>query len=237
MDEKEVLKITIADGEYMETYAPFQNGKENNDEQVKRGMLANLGLKKEEIDRLVNTVELEFDSGANGEFDDGPYTPVRLVKKVYNEPKPVDVKYIEGEPLPDKEKPGQPRRTMLEQYYGDSKKERERIKRFDRFKSHIVQKDIETYSEDGQKRMVKAYTVENYSEKRSDANELLLEGYQTRLERLSRAHQQDFSPYDREYQRLMQATKREIIERYDEMHQVKPEEAEKFKGEAAQAVL
>lgn len=66
MDEKEVLKITIADGEYMETYAPFQNGKESNDEKVKRGILTNLGMQKEDIDRLVDVVDLEFDSGVDG---------------------------------------------------------------------------------------------------------------------------------------------------------------------------
>lgn len=238
MNENEVLKITIARGEYMEAYAPFQASKEENDEKVKRGILAKMGMEKGQIDMLVDSVEVEFDAGVDGEFDDGPYTPVRLIKKINRDPKPIEgVAYIDSEPLPQKEKADSPRQTMLEQYYGDSKKENDRIKMFDRFKSHIVQKDIDTWSENGEKRRIKVYTVEEYREKDSDADELLLNGYQTRLERLSRAHQKDFSPYDREYKRLMTTSMKEIAEHYEEMHRVNPEEAENFKKEADKAIL
>lgn len=139
MDE-EVIKIVIADGEYMETYAPFQGSKEENEEKVKRGILTRLGMKSDEIDKVIDSIEVEFDSGVDGMFDDGPYTPIKLVRKIYKEPPTIDITEPQI-PESEKEEARKPRQTMLEQYYGDRKSETRRRKLFDRFKSHIVQKE------------------------------------------------------------------------------------------------
>ncbi len=231
MGKREVVKIVIADGEYMETYAPFPASKEENDKKVKKGILTHLGMKSEEIDEIIDSIEVEFDKGTDGMFDDGPYTPVKLVRKIYNEPTQIDI----VDPIlkqEEKEEGKSPRQTMLQQYYGDREAESRREKTFDRFKSHIVQKEIDVYSEDGKKRKVQVYTIDDYVGKAQDSDELLLNGYQTRLERLSRAHQKDFSPYQREFQRLKTTAMKEIMQRYEEMHAVNTEEADKFKEEA-----
>lgn len=43
---------------------------------------------------------------------------------------------------------------MPKQYYGDRAAEKDRKIRFERFKSHIIQKPIKTYSEDGTERTI-----------------------------------------------------------------------------------
>lgn len=198
MENEKVIKIVIAGGDYAEVYAPFHRSKEENDEKIKRGMLSRLGMKKEEIDRVIDSIEVEPDDGVDGRFDDGPYTPVKLVKTIYKEP--LIIPTLEPEPIPKLE--GEPsrksRQTMLQQFYGDREAETKRIKTFDRFKSHVAKKTIDTYHEEGTKRKIEVYTIEDYPEKEQDSDELLLDGYQTRLERLSRAHQRDFSSYERE---------------------------------------
>lgn len=235
MENEEVIKIVIADGDYAEVYAPFPGTKEENDEKIKRGMLSNLGMKKEEIDKVIDSIEVvPDDGGADGMFDDEPYTPVKLVKTIYKEPEIIPIADSDPEPEiePEKELPEKPRQTMLQQFYGDRVAETKRIKTFDRFKSHVAKKTIDTYSEDGTKRKIEVYTVEDYPGKEQDSNELLLDGYQTRLERLSRAHQKDFSPYEREFKMLRASAIKEIILKYEEMHKLNPEEAENFKKTA-----
>lgn len=235
MENEEVSKIVIADGDYAEVYAPFPGSKEENDEKIKRGMLTRLGMKKEEIDRVIDSIEVVPDrGGADGMFDDGPYTPVKLVKTIYKEPPTIPIPEPELEP--EKEPSRKPRQTMLQQYYGDREAEARRIKTFDRFKSHVTKKTIDTYDENGTKRKVEVYTIEDYPGKEQDSDELLLDGYQTRLERLSRAHQKDFSPYEREFQRLRTTSIREIMQKYEEIHKLNPEEAEKFKETAMKTV-
>lgn len=235
MGEKETIKVVIADRDYMEVYAPFPGSKEENDEKVKRGMLTRLGMKLEEIDRVIDSIEVEFDrGGADGMFDDGPYTPIKLVRTIHREPPQIDIP--DPIPEPKKEEARSPRQTMLEQYYGNRDAENRRIKTFDRFKSHIVQKQIDVYDEDGTKRKIQVYTIDDYPGKSQDSNELLLDGYQTRLERLSRAHQRDFSPYQREFQRLKTNAIKEIMQRYEEMHSINPEEADEFKKEAMEDI-
>ncbi len=234
--KRDVVKIVIADGDYMEAYVPFPTSKENDDEKVKRGMLSRLGMKSEEIDSVIDSIEVEFDNGADGMFDDGPYTPVKLVKTIYNEPPLIDIPQLESIPEQDKENSRKPRQTMLQQYYGNKEAEATRVRAFDRFKSHVVQEEIDVYNEDGTKRKIQVYTIEDYKEKSQDSDELLLDGYQTRLERLSRAHQRDFSPYQREFQRLKKTAIKEIMQRYEEMHSINPEEAEKFKKETMECI-
>lgn len=237
MENEEVIKIVIADGDYAEAYAPFPGSKEENDEKIKRGMLTRLGMKKEEIDRVIDSIEVVEDrGGADGMFDDGPYTPVKLVKTIYKEPQPIPFPDPEIEMEPEKEPSRKPRQTMLQQYYGDREAEARRVKTFDRFKSHVTKKTIDTYDEDGTKRKVEVYTIEDYPGKEQDSDELLLDGYQTRLERLSRAHQKDFSPYEREFKRLRTSAIKEIMLKYEEMHKLNPEEAEKFKKTAMETV-
>jgi len=237
MENKEVIKIVIADGDYAEVYAPFPGSKEENDEKIKRGMLTRLGMKKEEIDRVIDSIEVVPDrGGADGRFDDGPYTPVKLVKTIYKEPQEIPFPDPEPEPETKKEPSRKPRQTMLQQFYGDRDAEAKRIKTFDRFKSHVTKKTIDTYHEDGTKRKIEVYTIEDYPGKSQDSDELLLDGYQTRLERLSRAHQKDFSPYEREFKRLKTSSIREIMLKYEEMHKLNPEEAEKFKKTAMETV-
>ena len=124
--------IVLLDEEYMETYSYFPDDEPDLNRKVKKGMLQKIGLTKEEIEKVVDSVELEFDQGgADGEFDDMPYTPCRLVKKLSFEPfvetpQPV---YEEHE---EKEKGVS--QLMLEQYYGDATKERERNAAFKRYK-------------------------------------------------------------------------------------------------------
>lgn len=241
MQNEEVMKILIAKGEYAEVYAPFPGSKEENDEKIKRGILTRLGMKKEEIDRIIDNIEVLPDrGGADGRFDDGPYTPVKLVKTIYSEPP-----FVPNPPFsdPDPEvgeenerKDIKPRQTMLQQFYGDRSAEARRVKIFDRFKSHVTKKLINTYDENGNKRSIEVYTIEDYEGKKQDSNELLLDGYQTRLERLSRAHQRDFSPYKREFKRLKLSTIKEILAKYEEMHRVKPDEADKFKQTAMEMI-
>ena len=235
MENEEVIKIVIADGDYAEVYAPFPGSKEENDEKIKRGMLSRLGMKKEEIDRVIDSIEVVPDrGGADGMFDDGPYTPVKLVKTIYKEPPTIPIP--DPNPEPEKEPSRKPRQTMLQQFYGDRDAEAKRIKMFDRFKSHVAKKTIDTYHEDGTKRKIEVYTIEDYPGKSQDSDELLLDGYQTRLERLSRAHQKDFSPYEREFKRLKTTSIKEIMLKYEEMHKLNPEEAEKFKKTAMETV-
>ncbi len=235
MENEEVIKIVIADGDYAEVYAPFPGSKEENDEKIKRGMLSRLGMKKEEIDRVIDSIEVVPDrGGADGMFDDGPYTPVKLVKTIYKEPPTIPIP--DSNPEPEKEPSRKPRQTMLQQFYGDRAAEAKRIKTFDRFKSHVAKKTIDTYHEDGTKRKIEVYTIEDYPGKEQDSDELLLDGYQTRLERLSRAHQKDFSPYEREFKRLKTTSIKEIMLKYEEMHKLNPEEAENFKKTAMETV-
>lgn len=59
-EKKETTEIVIASGEYMEAYAPFPGTKEENEQKVKRGILARLGMKQDEIDKLINSVELSL---------------------------------------------------------------------------------------------------------------------------------------------------------------------------------
>ena len=237
MESEEVIKIVIADGDYAEVYAPFPGSKEENDEKIKRGMLTRLGMKKEEIDKVIDSIEVVPDGGADGIFDDGPYTPVKLVKTIYREPPMPPFSDHEPETEePEKDFAREPRQTMLQQFYGDRAAEARRIKTFDRFKSHIAKKTIDTYDEDGTKRKIEVYTIEDYPGKSQDSDELLLDGYQTRLERLSRAHQKDFSPYEREFKRLKTTAIKEIMLKYEEMHKLNPEKAEKFKESAMATV-
>ena len=328
---EKIIKVVIAEGEYAETYAPFQGSKELNDEKIKRGILTHLGMKQEEIDKVIDSIEVEIDKGgADGRFDDGPYTPVKLTRNlnigaIIPPPPPPPPKTGEdlteivkmpprrgnnsaetGEIPPrtgedsaeiDKTPPRtgedsteigeipprtgedstkigktphltgeastetgknpphidpeldqeiekddgneneyKPRQTMLDQYYGDRKSEARRTKIFDRFKSHITKKIIDTYDEDGNKRNIEVYTIEDYEEKAQDADELLLDGYQTRLERLSRAHQRDFSPYKREFERLKRDAKVEIMLKYQEMHSLNAEGIEEFQAEAKKII-
>ena len=238
MENEEVIKIVIADGDYAEVYAPFPGSKEENDEKIKRGMLTRLGMKKEEIDRVIDSIEVVPDrGGADGMFDDGPYTPVKLVKTIYREPPIPPFPDPEPEPEePEKDPARKPRQTMLQQFYGDRGAEARRVKTFDRFKSHVTKKMIDTYDEDGTKRSIEVYTIEDYEGKAQDSDELLLDGYQTRLERLSRAHQKDFSPYEREFRKLKTSAIKEIMLKYEEMHRLNPEEAEKFKKSAMETM-
>lgn len=237
MENDEVIKIVIADGDYAEVYAPFPGTKEENDEKIKRGMLSRLGMEKEEIDKVIDSIEVVPDEGgADGMFDDEPYTPVKLVKTIYKEPPIISIQDPELDLEPEKEPAENPRQTMLQQFYGDRVAEAKRIKTFDRFKSHVAKKTITTYGEEGTKRKIEVYTIEDYPGKEQDSNELLLDGYQTRLERLSRAHQKDFSPYEREFKRLSESSIREIMLKYEEMHRLNPEEAESFKETAMQKV-
>lgn len=236
MENEKITEIVIADGDYAEIYAPFRGSKEENDEKIKRGMLTRIGMKKEEIDRLIDSIEVVPDrGGADGMFDDEPYTPVKLVKKIYKVPPILTLSETEPEEqIKDSER--EPRQTMLQQYYGDREAELRRRKTFDRFKSHVTKKTIDTYEENGTKRTIEVYTIEDYPSKSQDSDELLLDGYQTRLERLSRAHQKDFSPYDRELKRLKALSIREIMLKYEEMHELNPEEAEQFKKTAMETV-
>ena len=233
MEEKnEVAEIVIASNEYIELYSPFMTSEQEANEKVKRGILKARGMSNEQIDRVIDSLEIKFDrGGADGMFDDGPYTPIKLVLKLQREPSTIEV--INPISLPDElESERNPRQTMLQQFYGDRQAEAKRKKMFDRFKSHIKKKTIDVYDENGTKRKAEVYTIEDYIGKEQDADDLLLEGYQTRLERLSRAHQGDFSPYRREFVRLRGAAMKEIVEQYQEMHKVSPIEAEKFNQEA-----
>ncbi len=239
MEEKDdVVEIVLARNEYYELYSPFRGDPQEMDDKVKRGIMKNMGMKEEEINRIINSVEIQADrGGADGMFDDGPYTPVMLVLKLRREPPEIEVPDpIPPMPDPELDPAREPRQTMLQQFYGDRGAEARRNKTFDRFKSHIKKKTIDVYDEDGTKRQAEVYTVEDYPGKEQDSDDLLLDGYQTRLERLSRAHKGDFSPYKREYARLRTSAMKEIIEKYEEMHKVNPVEAEKFKEDAMQIV-
>lgn len=236
MENEEITKVVIADGDYAEVYAPFPGSKEENDIKIKNGMLSRLGMPKEEIDKIIDTIEVVSNrGGADGMFDDGPYTPVKLVRTIYKEPQMPQFCEPELEET-EKDSARKPRQTMLQQFYGDKAAEARRIKTFDRFKSHISKKYIDTYNEDGTKRRIEVYTVEDYKGKEEDSDELLLDGYQTRLEKLSRAHQKDFSPYEREFKRLEATSIKEIMLKYEEMHKVDQDEAEKFKRTAMETI-
>ncbi len=79
---------------------------------------------------------------------------------------------------------------MLDKYYGNRAKEKEYKKRIKRFKSHIIERNIE--SPNG---TIKYYCVEDYPEYKEDARFLQLQEYSARLERLSRAEAGDDSLY------------------------------------------
>ena len=233
MEGKETVKIVIAD-DYMEIYAPLPRDPKEADKKVKIGMLKKAGLDEEQIEALIDLVEIEFDGGADGRFDDGPYTPIKLVMTIDREKpeEPIEIPEDEEEKPQDVEK----RQTMLKQYYGDRKLEARRREIFARFKSHIVQKPVTVYDRDGNPKEMTLYTIEDYDKREKDSNELLLDGYKTRLEKLSRAHQGDFSPYERQLARLHADALKEIMEKYEEMHKVDPKGAEKFKKSAMEEV-
>ena len=215
--------------DYYEIYSPFphQDPKQVEDK-IKREMMKKAGYSDDEIDMYSDIFDLQYD-GADG-FEDNPYTAVSLVKIIDRESPGAGPK----SPPPEekiKEPPQDPRQTMLQQYYGDRKAEANRRKKFARFKSHIIQKPIKTYDKDGNSKTIEVYTIEDYPEKEADTDELLLYGYATRLERLSRAHQGDFSPYEAEYYRRLDDVKTEIYSNYYEKVEKSRSEAEKFKKE------
>ena len=231
--DKDKIEIVVYE-DYDEIYAHFSQDPKEAEDKIKRGMMKKIGFSDAQIDSLIDTYILKYD-GLKA-FEDNPYTPVKLVKVFEKDPP-------EGDPIPppvpedEKKDPAQsPRQIMLQQYYGDKEAEANRRKKFARFKSHIVQKPIKTYDKDGKSTTIQVYTVEDYPEKETDTDELLLSGYATRLERLSRAHQGDFSPYEAEYVRMIDEAKAEIYMKYYEKYYDDPSHAEEFRKETLNAI-
>lgn len=223
-----------------ESYTQFRGPWEEDDRKIKRDILERREMSSEQIDKVIDRLELVIsagsDDGMDGMYDDAPYTTVSLLMHVNEEPDVIQ--QPEFRPEPQNEREAQPpRRTMLDQYYGNSKANKQAKKAFKRFKSHITTKSVETYDREGHPKNIKVYTVDDYAGREHDSDLLLLDGYNTRLERLSRAHAGDFSPYEAEIARI-RATKmgssiQEMLEKYEEMRKIKPKESEEFKKEAA----
>lgn len=232
MKNNDIKKVTIIDDEYIEAYAPFPDDPKEAEEKIKRGILKRNGLTDSEIDRVIDSLEIEYTKGgSDGMFDDFPMTPCKLVKPVQTIEPPPPPPPLPPQPPKDK-KVDEPSQIMLQEYYGDREAEKDRRERFKRFKSHIGKKTIDVISKDGEKRQIEIYTVEDYPEKGEDTDKLMLNGFSTRLEKISRAHEGDISLYEIQLTKLDQKAKREILTRYEEMHKVDPEKAEKFKEDA-----
>ena len=230
MDEKRIEIEIFKD--YYEIYSPFPQDPKEAENKIKREMMKKAGFSDKEIDRFIDIFELQYD-GADG-FEDNPYTSVSLVKIIDREPPGGGPK---PPPEDDEKEPSQkPRQTMLQQYYGDRKAEANRREKFARFKSHIVQKSIQAYDKDGKSKTIQVYTIDDYPEKEEDTDELLLYGYSTRLERLSRAHQGDFAPYEVQYNKMIDHAKAEIRLKYHKIIEENPSQANELKKEAEKII-
>ena len=231
MEEKEVVKIVISNGDYREIYEPLSRDPKEADDKIKRSILSKKGMSEEEIESIIDQIDVESEPGVDGNFDDGPYTPIVLVRNIRREPEDVtlDAPVLEEQ---NQKSEQEPRQVMLKQYYGDRQAEKQRRETFSRFKSNIIQKPMKIYDKDGKQKVMNIYTIRDYYGKSQDSNELLLDGYQTRLEKLSRAHQRDFSPYERQLNSLKVDALKEIMEKYKEMHKVNQKEADEFKDYA-----
>lgn len=228
------FNIVLRDGEYMELYTRPYNDEPDLNRRVKKRLLENMGLSAEEIETVVDSVDLEFTAGgADGEFDDMPYTPCRLVKKIHFEPiTPVEPTPFEPEEAQESLPVSQ---LMLEQYYGDAKKERSRNEAFKRYKSHVGKKTIDVFDEKtGETRSMEIYGVLDYTGKANDTRELRITGFETRLEKLSRAVNGDFSLYETQLSKMTGIARREILDAYEAMRETDPELATKIKEEAEQ---
>ncbi len=214
--------------DYYEIYSPFPQDPKQAEDKIKKEMMKKAGYSDKDIDKYSDIFDLQYD-GADG-FEDNPYTAVSLVKIINRESPGAGPKSPPEDEI--KEPPQDPRQTMLQQYYGDRKAESNRRKKFARFKAHIIQKPIKTYDKDGNSKTIEVYTIDDYPEKEADTDELLLYGYATRLERLSRAHQGDFSPYEAEYNRGLDDARIEIYEKYYDKKKNNEADVEKFKQEA-----
>ena len=233
MANENVIKIILTQDDYYEAYAPFSKDEQEVEDRIKRAMLKKEGWTDEQIDSVIDQLEIDYVAGVDGQFDDGPYTPIRLVRNFQVDipvPPPIPT------PIPQEPEKGEedkePEQIMIKQFYGDRAAERDRKKRFERFKSNIVKKPVKVYDLDGKESTIEVYTVGDYPQKKEDTTKLMLEGYATRLERLSRAHQKDFSPYERQLQTMISAAISEITQKYQDMHEANPEEAEKLKKDA-----
>lgn len=230
---KKEYDIVLMDGEYMELYTRTPDDEPDIHRRAKKGMLQKMGLSEDDILKVVDSLELVTEhGGADGEFDDMPYTPCKLVKRISISP-PTMSQVING--TPEEEKEQEVSQLMLEQYYGSHKKERARNEAFKRYKSHIGKKNIEVYDEStGQKKSMEVYGVLDYTGKTQDAHELRISGFDTKLEKLSRASQGDLSPYEVQLSRMTSHARSEMLEVYENLRQTDPELAEKVKGEIEQ---
>lgn len=229
---KKSFDIVLLDGEYMELYTRTPDEEPDLNRKVKKGMLKKIGLSDEEIEQVVDSVELQFEQGGvDGEFDDTPYTPCRLVKKVSIDPPqpPQPPSSIDDEP---EEPPKGVSQLMLEQFYGDSRKERERNAAFSRYKSHIGKKNIEVFDEEtGDKKTIEVYGVLDYDGKSKDTRDLRITGFETRLEKLSRAIQGDFSLYETQLSKMTCYARQEMLDAYEALRETDPKLAEEIKHE------
>jgi len=215
----------------MELYTHTPDEEPDLNRKVKKNMLKKKGLSSEEIEKMVDSLDLVFDQGGvDGEFDDMPYTPCKLVKRIFIEP-PSFSDIIDAEPEPQEKDKGVSQ-LMLQQYYGDADKERERNAAFKRYKSHIGKKNIEVFDDKtGEKRTIEIYGITDYVGKAKDTKELRITGFETRLEKLSRAIQGDFSLYETQLSKLSSHARSEMMDVYESLRETDPELAKKIKDE------
>ncbi len=85
---------------------------------------------------------------------------------------------------------------MLDKYYGNPSKRREYIRRYKRFKSHVIDKKFQYVDQNGALKNGTCKTIDtSYPEYEEDAQFLQLKEYGARLERLTRATYGDVSLY------------------------------------------
>ena len=80
MANEKVIKIILTQDDYYEAYAPFSKDEQEVEDRIKRAMLKKEGWTDEQIDSVIDQLEIDYVAGVDGQFDDGPYTPIRLVR-------------------------------------------------------------------------------------------------------------------------------------------------------------
>lgn len=210
-------------------YKYARSGKRANNKQIIKYLLKDhFKMDDSQISSIIENLEFDYISGGSNDanaIDDEPITIVNLVY-VVNKTPPVPPKIVEEIP---ESKPLVPDKTMLKIYYGDKKAEKDRSERFKRYKSHIVKTPRKIYDKDSDSfKEVEVYTVEEYEGKAADTQALMIEGFSTRLERLSKANLGDFSEYETKLTQLIDQAKAEIYERYRQLQEENPTEAKEF---------
>lgn len=212
-------------------------------EALKFSIFRRMGYTNQEAENLARDKSLVVKDGVGaidanteyGDFSDFPVSPFTIYKDIEIVTPPIDHNEdgrIKQNPDPQKEKSEEAfkekRQSMIDQYYGNKDAEKERRKRYKRLRSHIGTKEINVIDKDGNKRKLTIKTIEDYPERKEDAKRLNLEGLKSKIERLSRAEQGDFSVYEVQAQLMVNQDRKKVLQKYMELKKTDPKFASEF---------